>query len=120
MLGNAASRPFPAPHRGAVTSTVSLGPIFLQPIFKEKVWGDSLPDPYSQPERGKRVGEVSSFVRLITCPYFIVDHFELTAGQEIRLEQSSSLQILLALGKGCSLADPMGDSQSKIGITCLF
>lgn len=40
-------------------SSERIGPLVLEPIFAERVWGaEVLPEPYAQPAPGKRVGEV--------------------------------------------------------------
>ena len=38
---------------------MSLGPLVLEPIFSERIWGATeLPSPYPQPQPGKPIGEV--------------------------------------------------------------
>ena len=41
--------------------------------------------------------------RLVTCPYFAVDRFRLSAAGQADLRHAGELQILIALGSGCAL-----------------
>ena len=47
--------------------------------------------------------ERDGFTRLVTSAYFVVDRFSLVAGDAKLLGQAGKLQILIALGEGCSL-----------------
>ena len=45
----------------------------------------------------------AGFTRLVASEYFVVDRFSLTAGAAKPLGEAGKLQILIALGEGCSL-----------------
>ena len=46
---------------------------------------------------------MGDFVRLVESDYFVVDRFEIGAGGSVSLGNASSLQILVALGDGCTV-----------------
>lgn len=55
------------------------------------------------PEAGK------GWTRLVSCAYFAVDRFALSPAQAAPLESPDKLQILIALGEGCTLQSSAGE-----------
>jgi mannose-6-phosphate isomerase len=49
--------------------------------------------------------EMDGFTRLLSSEYFIVDRFDLHAGQTCALGNDTALQILFTLDEGCSVSD---------------
>ena len=43
------------------------------------------------------------YTRLVSCPYFAVDRFSLDGVENVRLDETEQLQIVVALGDGCAL-----------------
>jgi mannose-6-phosphate isomerase len=57
---------------------------------------------------------MDGFVRVVESEYFAVDRFELTAGNSVPLGSAGRLQILFALGDGCSVRCKNGDAELRV------
>ena len=53
---------------------------------------------------------MENFDRLVACPYFTVDRFRLAASGQADLHGEGELQVLVALGNGCSLQRQGGET----------
>lgn len=54
------------------------------------------------------------YTRLIKSPYFTVDRFDVSAGQKVELANTDRLQLLIALGEGCSIQPASGGAALKL------
>lgn len=48
---------------------------------------------------------MEGYTRLVSSAYFVVDRFDLAAGEQAPLGKAGDLQVLVALGSGCSVGD---------------